>query len=794
MAAPTVTVTIDLSSMIGVAVADVEITAKLDKTEVYGGFIVAGTTTATTDDNGVATMELFPNALPDADLPGLGTMGSIYRFTATATGGKKLDVQAVIPNTDCNLHSVILAEDATAPNPGLLQGSVRYDIAQTLTSPQQAQARANIGFVAAVLATALTGLSAGSGGTIAATDTVLQAFGKIEYRLTDLEDGGISGPYTITANSASPTLTLVNNGAGLALSTAGGITAGQFTGPLTGNVTGNVSGSAGSVAAANLTGTTMAANVVNASLNSITPSGGALGVAGSFNTSDGITVRGSAGIVAGSGLELNGGATPSVLGYNRTGGAYLPLSLRGSTITLSPNDSGVLTASAGQVAVTGRQTITANSASPAFFVTQNGGGRVIEASTGNGTNRVSITNGVDADFNISFASLLTTVGTSSGDLALRAGGVDRVLLSSTGAAVTGSISATDGISTAYATADGGTAAITVRNTNTHPTSLAAYKMQTDMSGNVWQMFARNNSITWGVSGVADYMSLTPSGLAVTGDASASVVTASSRVVTDDINARTTTRVSINNVSGTSIATFDHSTGLSSFNFGAAVTGSQTITNSGANTADIALIQTGTDGRTWGIGSTGSGYGAPGKYIVFDVTGNVERYSIDANGVHAVTGIQTITANTSSAGLSVTQNGAGNALNVAGNSQFSMDDGYLALRRSATNKAISLVYNTGGVDKWFYGMRELGNDTLSWYNYTTGTERMTLSEAGALAVTGSISATGPISTDGAYMQIETSFTPAGAGATGATGQIVWDANYIYVCVATDTWKRSALSTW
>ena len=62
-------------------------------------------------------------------------------------------------------------------------------------------------------------------------------------------------------------------------------------------------------------------------------------------------------------------------------------------------------------------------------------------------------------------------------------------------------------------------------------------------------------------------------LATTGNVSASVVTASSRVVTDDINARTATRVSINNVSGTSIATFDHSTGLSSFNFGAAVTGS-----------------------------------------------------------------------------------------------------------------------------------------------------------------------------------------------------------------------------
>lgn len=38
------------------------------------------------------------------------------------------------------------------------------------------------------------------------------------------------------------------------------------------------------------------------------------------------------------------------------------------------------------------------------------------------------------------------------------------------------------------------------------------------------------------------------------------------------------------------------------------------------------------------------------------------------------------------------------------------------------------------------------------------------------------------------------TPASATAPGTTGQIVWDANYIYVCTATDTWKRSAISGW
>jgi len=38
------------------------------------------------------------------------------------------------------------------------------------------------------------------------------------------------------------------------------------------------------------------------------------------------------------------------------------------------------------------------------------------------------------------------------------------------------------------------------------------------------------------------------------------------------------------------------------------------------------------------------------------------------------------------------------------------------------------------------------------------------------------------------------TPASATAAGTQGDICWDTNYIYVCVATNTWKRTAISTW
>lgn len=43
-------------------------------------------------------------------------------------------------------------------------------------------------------------------------------------------------------------------------------------------------------------------------------------------------------------------------------------------------------------------------------------------------------------------------------------------------------------------------------------------------------------------------------------------------------------------------------------------------------------------------------------------------------------------------------------------------------------------------------------------------------------------------------ISSTNVPTLATSTGTAGQITWDSNYIYVCVATDTWKRANLTTW
>ncbi len=64
-------------------------------------------------------------------------------------------------------------------------------------------------------------------------------------------------------------------------------------------------------------------------------------------------------------------------------------------------------------------------------------------------------------------------------------------------------------------------------------------------------------------------------------------------------------------------------------------------------------------------------------------------------------------------------------------------------------------------------------------------------------TGSPGATNFLCGDGTWKvppHAELVTAPASASASGTAGQIAYDSSYFYVCTATDTWARVAISTW
>jgi hypothetical protein len=55
-------------------------------------------------------------------------------------------------------------------------------------------------------------------------------------------------------------------------------------------------------------------------------------------------------------------------------------------------------------------------------------------------------------------------------------------------------------------------------------------------------------------------------------------------------------------------------------------------------------------------------------------------------------------------------------------------------------------------------------------------------------------TGLLDVNDNRVRVRTAKTPANASDTGNAGDICWDASYLYVCTATNTWKRVGIATW
>jgi len=135
----------------------------------------------------------------------------------------------------------------------------------------------------------------------------------------------------------------------------------------------------------------------------------------------------------------------------------------------------------------------------------------------------------------------------------------------------------------------------------------------------------------------------------------------------------------------------------------------------------------------------------------------------------------------------TDPGGGELLRVGGTARFQTQivvTGTIAVpvlnSTSATDATMTAYVSLqrSGVEKGWFGYGD-GVSGIMRVSNTIG--KLILVASGGVVVNDSFT-------------IATTSTPASAAATGTTGTVHWDASYIYICTATDTWKRVAIATW
>lgn len=113
-----------------------------------------------------------------------------------------------------------------------------------------------------------------------------------------------------------------------------------------------------------------------------------------------------------------------------------------------------------------------------------------------------------------------------------------------------------------------------------------------------------------------------------------------------------------------------------------------------------------------------------------------------------------------------------------------DDGLNSIA-GLTTSADKMIYTTAADTYAVAALTAFARTLLDDANAAAARTTLGLGTTDAPTLAG-LTLTGPF--------IANSSAPASASATGTAGTITYDASYIYVCIATDTWKRVTISTW
>lgn len=215
-----------------------------------------------------------------------------------------------------------------------------------------------------------------------------------------------------------------------------------------------------------------------------------------------------------------------------------------------------------------------------------------------------------------------------------------------------------------------------------------------------------------------------------------------------------------------------------------------------------------------------------QYALYNVSG-AQTIGIDSNGNGTFTGTITVTRSDNKARVLINAtdgiklqkgDGVGNWTDVVyldsnGDANFTGIVTGGTVRTAVTNKRVEIsqnqirTYNDSNNLNGLVTDNSTGQQFGDWIFYINGNKAFTvyngvdhvtlLPEPTYPLIIGSSGRNtyldGNISVSGNF-NIANPKTPLSATDTGSTGDMCWDSDYIYVCTATNTWKRAALTTW
>jgi hypothetical protein len=188
----------------------------------------------------------------------------------------------------------------------------------------------------------------------------------------------------------------------------------------------------------------------------------------------------------------------------------------------------------------------------------------------------------------------------------------------------------------------------------------------------------------------------------------------------------------------------------------------------------------------------------GQSLTFDVANGSRVLKLTGDSTLnqnvSTSGTPSFNTITSSGGLATVGTGAQDA-HIFVNGEAEANHGaYLYLEQTGTvigGITRAAVWETGGSASNDLAIAAGSGNNIRFFvnNSTTAAGAITPTGLNSVAIGATTPSTGAFST----LNVQTG-TPASSSATGIAGAIEWDSSYLYVCTATNTWKRVAIATW